>query len=187
MYSNELLATLKELSVSFKFLCVETLTRGPAETCLLAEKLIDNDDELVIANSDQILWWNSSQFLNSVRTDGLDGAIVTFTSSTDRNSYARIDRTGYVTEIREKKVISSIALSGIHYWRQGRDFVSSAKTMIREGKLECGEYFVGPTYNLLIQSGRKIGIYHIPEYQYNPVGIPNDLEKFREKICKDFK
>ena len=57
--------------------------------------------------------------------------------------------------------------------------------MISEGGYALGEFYVGPTYNLMIESGAKIGIYHIPEYQHNPVGVPEDLEKYKEKICKD--
>jgi len=183
-YSADLVATLSDLNVSFQLIAINQLTRGPAETCLEAKSLIDNDEELVIANSDQIMWWNSRQFLGAVRANNLDGAIVTYTSTSERNSYARLNRFGLVTEVREKSVISSIALSGIHHWRRGKDFVSSAETMIQQKRLEHGEFYVGPTYNLLIESGLKIGIHHIPEFQHNPVGVPEDLERYKEKLCK---
>ena len=183
-YSRVLEDTLKNLPVRSRLIAIDQSTRGPAETCLKAKTQIDNDEELLIANADQIMWWNSQQFLNAARTDYLDGAIVTYTSTAERNSYARLDKSGFVTEVREKSVISSIALAGIHYWRQGRDFVSSAETTIQQGKMELGEFYVGPTYNILIEFGRKIGVYHIPEFQHNPVGVPDDLKRYKEKLCK---
>jgi dTDP-glucose pyrophosphorylase len=185
-YSAELKKTLHQINGQFTIISLEELTRGPAETCLAAQNLIDNDEELVIANADQIMWWKSEPFLNAAQTSYLDGVVVTYTSTAERNSYARLDREGFVSEIREKRVISSIALSGIHYWRRGKDFVSSAKKMIDEGNQEHGEFYVGPTYNYLIERGCKIGTYHIPEYQHNPVGVPEDLDRYKEKLCKHF-
>jgi dTDP-glucose pyrophosphorylase len=184
-YSIELEKVIGEMEIPAEFVVVEELTKGPADTCLAARELINNDSELVIANADQIMWWNSNQFLSSARSEGLDGVIVTYSSTSERNSFARLSRNGLVTEVREKEVISEIALAGIHYWRKGKDFIRSAEKMISEGRYALGEFYVGPTYNLMIESGAKIGIYHIPGYQHNPVGIPEDLEKYKEKICKN--
>ena len=184
-YSTELEKVVGELEIPVEIVVVEELTKGPADTCLAASELINNDSELVIANADQIMWWNSNQFLSSARSEGLDGVIVTYSSTSERNSFARLSRNGLVTEVREKEVISEIALAGIHYWRKGKDFIRSAEKMISEGRYALGEFYVGPTYNLMIESGAKIGIYHIPGYQHNPVGIPEDLEKYKEKICKN--
>jgi dTDP-glucose pyrophosphorylase len=183
-FSAELEKVLREMEKPAEFLIVDELTKGPAATCLAARELINNDSELVIANADQIMWWNSSQFLSSARSKGLDGVIVTYTSTSKRNSFARLNKNGFVTEVREKEVISEISLVGIHYWRKGQEFIKSAEKMISEGRLALGEFYVGPTYNFMIESGAKIGIYHIPGWQHNPVGVPEDLEKFKEKMCK---
>ena len=58
-----------------------------------------------------------------------------------------------------------------------------------ESMIECkdtapnGEFYVGPTYNYMINDGLKVGIHHIPNYQHNPVGVPEDLNSFLKKIC----
>lgn len=183
-YSAELVKVLSEIKISATFIEIDKLTRGPAETCLAARELIDNESELIIANADQIMWWNSNQFLNSARTEDLDGLIVTYSSTSDKNSFARLGQNGLVVEVREKEVISDIALAGIHYWRRGKDFICSAQKMILEGRYALGEFYVGPSYNLMIENGANIGVYHIPGYQHNPVGVPQDLEKYKEKTCK---
>jgi len=43
-----------------------------------------------------------------------------------------------------------------------------------------GEFYIGPTYNHMIRQGLKVGIYHIPNEQHHPVGIPDDLKKYLE-------
>lgn len=155
------------------------LTDGPACSALLAKNYIDNDEPLIVTNCDQIMTWDAcafNLFLNCILYDGL---IVTYTTQKPINSYAKLNRQGYVTEIKEKEVISDISLNGIHYWKKGSDFVSSAETMIRnQDKSINGEYYIGPTYNYLIKQGKKIGIYHIPSCQHHAVGIPEDLQRF---------
>ena len=163
--------------VDSEFIEINYITEGPASSALLFEKQINNDNELIIANCDQIMEWNTDNFLLNVRQ--YDGAVVTYHETTDKNSYAKIDKHGRVIEIQEKNVISNISLNGIHYWKQGKYFVSSAHEMIHEDvRAPNGEFYVGPSYNYMIKKGLTVGIYHIPNQMHHPVGIPDDLEKF---------
>jgi NDP-sugar pyrophosphorylase family protein len=162
-----------------KIFMINELTDGPACTCLVAKHLIDNDDELVIANCDQIMWWNSGAFEHFCKYANYDGMVVTYTSDVTKNSYARIDRLGYVQEIKEKEVISDISLNGIHYWKKGKDFVKSAEQMIEQNDRAInGEFYVAPTYNYMIQDNKRVGIYHIPNCQHHAVGTPDDLREY---------
>lgn len=184
IFFDELYSVLKSIDSSCNIIKINELTNGPAETCLIAKDYINNDDELIIANSDQIMWWDSDLFLQVARNSKYDGMIVTYTSNTDKNSYAKINKQGLVTQIKEKEVISDISLNGIHYWKHGRDFVDSATKMIYNNERYNNEFYVGPTYNSMIMDGKKIGIYHIPSYQHNAVGVPSDLELYMEKLWK---
>lgn len=181
-YYDQVCTLLHSIYPSSKIISVEETTEGPASSCLLFRDLINNDEELVIANCDQIMWWDSELFLSSARYYKYDGLVVTYTTTTPKNSYARINCEGFVQEIKEKEVISDISLNGIHYWRKGKYFVKSAEEMITFGdRAPNGEFYVGPTYNYMIKNGYKIGIYHIPNYQHNPVGVPEDLNLFLGK------
>jgi dTDP-glucose pyrophosphorylase len=163
--------------VSAKFIVVPKLTEGPACSALLFKAVINNDDELIIANCDQIMEWDSNAFLINVRR--YDGAIVTYHETTQKNSYAKIDANGLVTQVAEKQVISNISLNGIHYWKKGCYFVESAEQMIqKDDRAPNGEFYVGPTYNYLIADGKRIGIYHIPNQMHHSVGTPDDLNKY---------
>ena len=169
----------KEISthVDCDFIEITYLTEGPACSALLFKDQINNDDELIIANCDQIMEWNADLFLLNVRQ--YDGAVVTYHETTDKNSYAKINKLGQVIEIQEKNVISNISLNGIHYWKKGRYFVNSAQEMISEDcRAPNGEFYVGPSYNYMIEQNLTVGIYHIPNQMHHPVGVPDDLEKF---------
>lgn len=171
--------TILALKPESKFCEIDYITEGPANSALLFRREIDNDQELVIANCDQIMEWNSINFLHNVRL--YDGAVVTYHTDTDKNSYARLDKNGMVVEIREKEVISNVSLNGIHYWKKGSYFVNSADKMIElQDRAPNGEFYIGPTYNHMIRQGFKVGIYHIPNEQHHPVGVPDDLKKYLE-------
>jgi len=162
---------------------VKETTAGPACSALLFEEEINNDEELIITNCDQIMWWDSELFLTVARYKQYDGLIVTYYNNTEKNSYAKIDKEGFVTEIREKEVISNISLNGIHYWKRGRYFVESSKRMIYEkDTAPNGEYYVGPSYNQMIKHfNKKVGIYNISNFQHNSVGVPEDLDYYIKK------
>jgi NDP-sugar pyrophosphorylase family protein len=166
-------------AVPSQFIEIDYITEGPACSALLFESIIDTDEELIIANCDQIMEWNSTLFLMNSRE--YDGTVVTYHETTDKNSYAKVNDKGYVTEIREKQTISNISLNGIHYWKHGKTFVKSAKEMIAaDDRAPNGEFYVGPTYNYMIKDGLSVGIYHIPNQMHHAVGIPEDLERYIE-------
>jgi dTDP-glucose pyrophosphorylase len=163
------------------------LTDGPTCSALLAKEHIDNNNPLVIANCDQIMEWKTNDFTRWLKQHDPDGAIVTYNTNRKHNSYARIGNCGFVTEIKEKEVISNISLNGIHYWKYGKDFVKSANDMIEKKITVNGEYYIAPTYNELIAGGAKIKHYHIPEDQHWAVGTPEDLQTYLDHENKKTK
>ena len=176
-YSEHIKSLISSSVKKSKFIEIDYVTEGPACSCLLFREEIDNDEELVIANCDQIMEWDSENFLMNVRR--FDGAVVTYYNDTDKNSYARIDKRGRVLEIREKEVISNVSLNGVHYWKKGKYFVASTEDMITaDDRAPNGEFYVGPTYNYMINKGLTVGIYHIPNQQHHAVGVPVDLENY---------
>ena len=176
-YSEHIKNLISSSVKKSKFIEIDYVTEGPACSCLLFREEIDNDEELVIANCDQIMEWDSENFLMNVRR--FDGAVVTYYNDTDKNSYARIDKRGRVLEIREKEVISNVSLNGVHYWKKGKYFVASTEDMITaDDRAPNGEFYVGPTYNYMINKGLTVGIYHIPNQQHHAVGVPVDLENY---------
>jgi len=179
-YNDKLVSTLNSIVDNPKIIKINYITEGPASSALLAEKYINNEEELIILNCDQIMKWNYDDFYNFIKYENCDGVIVTYDSDTDKNSYVRIDEHGYAIELAEKNVISNISLNGIHYWRNGSFFVDSAKKMINKNIKVNNEFYISLTYNEMISDGKKIKNYHIPNGYHFAVGVPEDLKKFLE-------
>ncbi len=174
---NSVHYVIKKNVREYEFVITEELTEGPACSVLLCENKLNKDDELIVANCDQIMEWDGSSFLNAAKNN--DGTVVTYYSQTPKNSYARLNKFNKVTEIKEKEVISNISLNGIHYWRKAKFFIDSAHKMIEaDDRAPNGEFYVGPTYNYMISEGLSVGIYHIPKDQHHAVGTPTDLKRY---------
>ena len=169
-------AMLNLIAPDCEIVQVDHLTEGAACTTLLAEKFIDNDEPLLIANSDQFVNWNSNEFMYAVATDGVDGGILTHPATHPKWSYAAVGEDGFVTEVAEKISISEHATVGIYYWAKGSDYVKYAKQMIEKDIRTNGEFYVCPVYNEAIQDGKKIKIY--PVQKMWGLGTPEDLQTF---------
>ncbi len=162
---------------SCEIVIVDTVTEGAACSALLAKHLINNNDELLIANSDQHIDWAEEHFLNFVRNRKADGAIITFTASHPKWSFCLVDEnTGLITEVAEKRPISQNASVGIYYWQKGSDFVDSAEEMIKQNIRVNNEFYIAPTYNILINGNKKI--YNYPIAEMHGLGTPEDLNRF---------
>lgn len=159
-----------------KIIEVNGITEGAACTTLLAEKEIDNDNPLIIANSDQYVDWNTSKFMYKMQEQNVDAGIVTFRSNHPKWSFAKIGDDGYVSEVAEKNPISDIATVGIYYWKKGSDYVKYAKQMIELNKRHNNEFYVCPVFNEAIADGKKIVTYDI-ESMWG-LGTPEDLTHF---------
>lgn len=157
-------------------------TKGAACAVLTAADYINNEDELIIANADQLIDVRLDEFVEFARENKLDGAIMTFNSSHPRWSYALTDNEGSVLQTAEKRVISDNATVGIYYFNTGKLFIESAASMIEKEITLNGEFYVCPVYNELILRGMRVKIYPIKNSQMHSLGTPEDLREYLEGI-----
>lgn len=157
----------------------DEITAGPAVSALLAEAFIDNEDELLVAYCDMFLTIDMTYFLEWNRRNGSDGGVVTYPSTEARDSYAQVDASGRVARTAEKVVISGTATAGLYYFRRGRDFISSAHTMLAARTDGNPELFVNPCYNELIHQGQTVLAYPINRDERIEMGTPEDLRRTR--------
>jgi len=177
----EIASKLESLCPNCVIIRIESVTEGAACTVLLAKKLIDAKDPLMIANSDQIVDLNIDEYLSRGDSMGVDGVIMTFWSDHPKWSFCRMLDDGSIAEVVEKKVISNEATVGIYNFSRGSDFVRSAESMIKMNDRVNGEFYVAPCYNRLISDGARIvAVRTGREYagMYG-LGIPSDLEVFK--------
>ena len=155
---------------------VNGITEGAACTTLLAKELIDNDEPLVMANSDQFLEWDSNEFMYSMVADDVDGGIVSFEATHPKWSFAKLGEDGFVTEVAEKKPISNIATVGVYYWSRGSDYVKYAEQMIEKDIRTNNEFYVCPVYNEAIGDEKKVKVFSIDKMW--GLGTPEDLGEY---------
>jgi len=155
---------------------VEGMTEGAACTTLLSKEIINTDQPLLIANSDQYVQWDTSEFLYKMQEQDADAGILTFKSTHPKWSFAKVNDEGDVTEVAEKKPISDIATVGIYYWKKGSDYVKYAEQMIEKDIRHNNEFYVCPVFNEAIEDGKKIKTFDI-ENMWG-LGTPEDLDFF---------
>lgn len=170
----------EENGVNIKY--VERLTEGTACTVLLARKAYDNDNPMMVANSDQLVDFDVSDYVSDCRDRGLDGSILVFRdpSMNPKWSFAKVNEDGLVTEVAEKKPISDLATVGIYLFSRGRDFVSACADMIAANERVNNEFYTCPVYNYMIKNGAKIGVYEVPMDAMKGLGTPEDLVSYLE-------
>jgi HAD superfamily hydrolase (TIGR01509 family) len=166
---------LTKLVPGCQIIQVDGVTDGAARTALLAKQYIDNRRPLIVANSDQILDWDGSEFISQLLEIGADGNMALFLANEDKWSYAKI-KNSRIIEVAEKVVISNNASTGIYGWAKGSDYVKYAEQMIEKNIRVNNEFYICPVYNEAIQDSKRIlpifvdGMYGL--------GTPEDLEKF---------
>jgi len=167
---------LNLVSPNCKIVEVDGITEGAACTTLLAKELINNDNPLVMANSDQYIDWDSNEFMYKMSETNCDGGIVTFTSTHPKWSFAKVNEYGLVTEVAEKNPISDVATVGIYYWKRGSDYVRYAEQMIEKNIRVNNEFYVCPVFNESILDGKEIRTFEINKMW--GLGTPEDLSNF---------
>ena len=168
------------ISPGCKIVQVDGITEGAACTTLLAKEHINNNQPLLIANSDQYVEWDSNEFLYAMQADEVDAGILTFESVHPKWSFAKIGVDGFVTKVAEKKPISNNATVGIYYWGRGSDYVNYAEQMISKDKRVNNEFYVCPVFNEAIEDDKKIKIFPIDRMW--GLGTPEDLEIFLNTV-----
>jgi NDP-sugar pyrophosphorylase family protein len=165
---------------NFKIVTINGITEGAAITVLKARGFFDNDQPLMIANSDQWVDVNINDYLQDMEQRKLDGSMLTMKADDPKWSYAKVNNNGSVSEVVEKIVISDEATVGIYNFAKGSDFCHFADFMVEQNIRSNGEFYVAPVYSYMADKGQDIGVYNIGEENNGMygLGIPADLQLF---------
>jgi len=169
---------LKELIVDSEIVSIDYQTRGTVESVLEARNKINNDEELIISDTDHCLIWDPINFEKNIRCRDIDACVMVFPESTflKTASYVKLNKDGYVIKSAEKVPISTIATVGLHYFKKGSDFVRYADKMIEQNISYKKEFYVTPIYSLLADAGKKIII--SPVKKMWALGNPDEFDLF---------
>ena len=154
---------------------IDQLTEGAACTVLLGQEFLSAENDLMIANSDQLIEADITEYINFSRIGNLTGSIMVFEDNDPKWSFVRLKETGDVVEVAEKKIISNLATVGIYYFRQGRAFIAAANEMIRKDIRVNNEFYVCPVYNEMLGLNLRIVTWKIEKKTMHGIGTPEDL------------
>jgi dTDP-glucose pyrophosphorylase len=154
--------------ITFTIIISPDVTEGAACSALLAKELINNEEELLIANSDQFVLYQREAFIQRARQ--YDGLIMSMRATGPKWSYIKVNSHDQVIEVREKNPISSIGTVGIYYFRQGQFFVDAAESMIKADDRHNSEFYLAPCYNYMLNK-HSVGHFNVGEATKEMIGL----------------
>jgi dTDP-glucose pyrophosphorylase len=194
-YSQLVFIALKEHEVNFglktllhelygnnvTLILIDEVTEGQLCTVLAAEEHLNSSEDILITSSDTFVKSKIGEHI-SRKADDCAGLISVANLPGDRWSFAKVDETGRVTEVAEKRRISNYASTGLYYFANGYDFLTEAKRIIENKEKTQGEYYVIPVYQKLIERGLKIEI-SLADEVYD-MGTPESLRQSIQELSK---
>jgi UDP-N-acetylglucosamine diphosphorylase / glucose-1-phosphate thymidylyltransferase / UDP-N-acetylgalactosamine diphosphorylase / glucosamine-1-phosphate N-acetyltransferase / galactosamine-1-phosphate N-acetyltransferase len=160
-------------NVTFVFL--DDVTEGQLCTVLAAKNIINNEEDILITNSDTFVISEIGKDIEN-KSEKCHGIISVANVVGDQWSFARTDQNGKVIEVAEKNRISNNASTGIYYFSEGIRFVEFAEKIIANKQKTKGEYYIMPLYQKYIDNGLKINISKATKMW--DLGTPDNLSKF---------
>ena len=145
---------------------LENETKGAACSALMAIEYIDNNDSLIIANSDSIINENINDSIEYFTENNVDAGVICFESVHPKWSFVRLDENDNIIETTEKRPISKNAIAGFYYYKNGNLFVEAAKTMILKDVNTHDRFFVSATLNELILNNMLLKMTEIDSDSY---------------------
>lgn len=169
-----------------KFITTDYLTEGQACTCMLAEILIDNDEELLIAGCDNGMEIDLQRYKRCCK----EADVLVFTyrhneavmQNPDAYGWMIVDDKDNIIGTSIKKAISNTpmedhAVVATFWFRRGAIFTQAARKMIRENDRIKNEFYVDQVIKHVLDLGYKAKVFEID--RYIGWGIPADYELYQ--------
>lgn len=156
----------KQLINTGEIISVDQVTQGAACTALLASKFIDNNEQLLIISTNELVKVNLKTVIDEFVKKRFDAGAVIFPSVHPRYSFVRLDENDLIIEAAEKMPISRHATAGVYWYAKGADFVQATKSMIRKNARVNDVFFICPAFNEMLLQHAKIGSYAIDSENY---------------------
>lgn len=158
-----------------KIVAIPNYTEGAAITTRMITQEIDNDDPIIVVNCDNIIHLNHDDLKIISHCDGI---IFVFENRDGSNawSYTRVDSSGHVKEVAEKKVISNYATAGAYVWKNKSLFINACNKMVQKNIRTNNEFYLAPVYNENINCGQTVVAKEVKHFR--GIGTPDDLESY---------
>ena len=166
--------------LSYDIIELDEVTRGQADTVMQAAEFVEADEDILIYNIDTTI---KPEYLPKEAIIKADGSVPLFEAEGTHWSFAKLDeRQERITEMAEKRPISSWGSVGLYYFRQWQDFSAAFEAMADQLLTEYGEIYIAPLYNRLIEQEKTICPVFLPQNSYAALGTPEELKAFINQL-----
>ncbi|HEX8965418.1 MAG TPA: hypothetical protein VF820_03240 [Patescibacteria group bacterium] len=169
---------------------IPKVTRGAAETALIAKPYVKPDEELIVSDSDH--YFDGTALYNEIiKKDAKVKGIIPVFKPMDKDpkwSFSLVEKGNIISQVGEKDASlaekGAYANIGGYYFAHAKLFFSEVEEMIKENALygEEGkkEFYVAPVFERLIKKGHTILAAITPKVW--GLGTPKDLAYFEENF-----
>jgi dTDP-glucose pyrophosphorylase len=145
--------------------------------------VVEWTDPVIVANSDQFLdGWHPGSFMDFIRREDPDGAVLTFHGSHPKWSFCEVEPEGNaVLRVAEKDPISQRACVGVFYFKTVAMLHDRLRSMMSDpSKMVGGEWYLAPVYNEMIEAGLRVIEFPVPRML--GLGTPEDFQRFERLV-----
>jgi dTDP-glucose pyrophosphorylase len=175
-------SVIRQIVPDAEIIPIRAQTKGAICTALLGTNIIDNDEELLLMAIDDFMEDNGGEIIAGFRRENADAGVVSFNSVHPRYSFVKLNAAGEPVEFAEKKPISKNALVSFYYFKRGKDFVESAKDVIRKDSPVNGNFYISQTLNEMILKQKKITLHKISNNNFHPLKTEQQLAEYLSEL-----
>lgn len=148
---------LKNVVPGCEIVFLPEVTNGQLCTVLAARDYLANAKDVLICPSDTLIKSCIGEDIRN-RAGDCEGIISVMDMPGERWSFARVGGDGKVLEVAEKRRISNHASTGFYYFSRASEFLDLGDALVREKEQTCGEYYVIPVYQRIIDRGGVVNL-----------------------------
>lgn len=169
----EMLFKLHGLPNKLHFVETQGTLAGTSLTVLQAEDLISANQPVLVIYPDQFI---DFELPDDIKPDS--GYLGLYLNFGNKSGFVEINN-GLITKFVEKQNISNNASTGLYLLSSGKDLIKALKKQINSGETLNGEYYVGPSFNYLIEDG--FHIFPLPVLAKYVLGDAEGIKSFEKR------
>lgn len=159
--------------ITIKWIQLDQRTSGQLHTALLSKPHWTASQPIVIYNCDT--YFESHSVAAAMQDPTIEGLIPCAKAKGEMWSFCQIEAGDRVTQVAEKKRISSWASVGYYYFRDAEKFAHRAQTEL-ERPDRTTESYVAPLYESYLAAGEKVMMDRVSRFK--PMGTPEQIAEF---------
>ncbi len=182
---------INKFNKKFKLISVKRKTKGQANTCMLATKFLNNEDNIFVQSCDSLIKYSRVKLKNLIENS--DAVILT--TKPNKTHLANINSFGWVS-FKNKKIINITCkkkasnrpykdkvIIGSFAFKSKKIFLSMIKNLFKSKKKINNEYYIDMAFSHALKN--NMNIKNLTVQSYESWGTPQELKNWETKIAKN--